>query len=100
MKIIVQDRQCLADIALQACGSLEAVFAIAEKNGLSVTDDLQAGQVLDYDLADVQEKYVVAAYKTESIQPATAITNSEINDLLAIGEGIGFWTIEYDFVVS
>lgn len=100
MKIIVQDRQCLADIALQACGSLEAFFAIAEKNGLSITDDLQAGQVLEYEMADVQSKQVVATYKTDNIIPATAVSNAEINDLLAIGEGIGFWAIEYDFIVS
>ena len=100
MKVIVQDRQCLADIAIQVCGSLEAVFAIAEKNGLSVTDDLTAGQILEYDPADVQDKQIVNIYKTERVVPATSATTNEVNDILGFGEGIGFWAIAYDFVVS
>ncbi|MGN0235834.1 MAG: hypothetical protein ACI4BD_05950 [Paludibacteraceae bacterium] len=100
MKVIVQDRQCLVDIALQTCGSLEAVFALAERNNLSITDDLSIGQVLEYDISDVQNRQVVNRYNSEVVIPSTSITTAEINDKLGMGEGIGFWAIEYDFVVS
>lgn len=73
MKVIVQDRQCLADIALQVCGSIEAIFAIAEKNNLAITDDLIVGQILDYDLSDVQDKQVVMQYKVDNVIPAGAV---------------------------
>lgn len=95
MKIIVQDRQCLADIALQACGSLEAVFAIAEKNGLSVTDDLQAGQVLVYEMADVQNRQVVSTYKSDGVIPAGMVRLSLKEELeTVIGEDTGLNEIQ------
>ena len=94
----VTSRQSLFDIALQHCGIMEAAFDIAQANGISLTDDLTTGQTLT--LPEPTDTSMVQHYTTNNIQPATAITNSEINDLLAIGEGIGFWAIEYDFVVS
>lgn len=42
----VKARQTLLDAAIQATGTLEAVFMIAEANGLAVSDDVTTGQVL------------------------------------------------------
>lgn len=89
MKVVVQDRQCLVDIALQVCGSLEAVFVLAERNRsiehpgkmLSVTDDLVLGQVLEYDRADIQDRNVVARYNVEGICPAGAVQQTLAEEL-------------------
>ena len=98
MKVIVQDRQCLVDIALQTCGSLEAVFAIAERNNslfddkktLSITEDLTVGQVLDYDLADVQNKQVVSVYRADGVIPAGMVRHTLTEELEAVaGEQTG-----------
>ena len=83
MKIAVRDRQCLVDIALQACGSVEAVFAIAERNGLAITDDLVVGQTLTYETADIEDKQVVAAYASNGVFPAGAADAKAIEELLA-----------------
>ena len=82
MKIAVRDRQCLVDIALQACGSVEAVFAIAERNGLAITDDLVVGQALTYETADIEDKQVVAAYASNGVFPAGAADARAIEELL------------------
>lgn len=82
MKIAVRDRQSLVDIALQACGSVEAVFAIAERNGLAITDDLVVGQTLTYETADIEDKQVVAAYAANGVFPAGAADARTIQDLL------------------
>ena len=82
MKIAVRDRQCLVDIALQACGSVEAVFAIAERNGLAITDDLVVGQTLTYETADIEDKQVVAAYASNGVFPAGAADARAIEELL------------------
>ena len=46
MTVTVKNRQTLSDIAIQVYGSVEAVVALAEANGVSITDDLPAGMVL------------------------------------------------------
>ena len=81
MKIAVRDRQCLVDIALQACGSVEAVFTIAERNGLAITDDLVVGQTLTYETADIEDKQVVAAYASNGVFPAGAADDTALCEL-------------------
>lgn len=84
MKTTARHRQCLADIALQECGSFEAVFAIAERNGVSVTDDLEVGQMLSYELTDVLDKRVVAEYAADGICPATMVDDRTIKELITV----------------
>ncbi len=86
MKVTVRHRQCLADIALQVCGSVEAVFAIAEQNGLSITDDLEVGQELTYELTDVVSRQVVALYAEEGVVPTAAADDKLLRSLLAVDE--------------
>ncbi|MCQ2313282.1 MAG: hypothetical protein MJZ84_07550 [Paludibacteraceae bacterium] len=96
--ITTLSHQSILDLSLQHCGSLEAAYALADGNGVSISDDLITGEQL---LAPkVMDKDVTLHYGVNSIQPATHITNAEINDILSIGEGIEFWAIEFDFMVS
>lgn len=94
----IHSRQSIFDVALQHCGNLESAFGIAELNGLSLTDDLEVGASMTMPEAD--NKQVVQHYAVNTVEPATAITQDEINAILATGEGIEFWGIEYDFIVQ
>lgn len=53
MEIKVKDRQSLIDIAIIALGSAEGVFSLVKRNGLSLTDTLTDGQVLEYEADDI-----------------------------------------------
>ena len=93
MQITVQSRQTLLDIALRECGSAEGVFALAQRNGLSITDTLEPGQILEIAAEDIADRQVAGHYKANGIMVATELTRS-------LQEGIEFWAIEYDFIVS
>ena len=47
MEVKVKDRQSMLDMAVQTAGSMEAAFGLAAANGVSLTDTLADGQVLD-----------------------------------------------------
>ncbi len=86
--------QSLLDIAVQECGGLDTLVDVAIANNVSITDDLEAGVALSIDSisnADVQRYY-----KIRGIKPATALTIEENSEF----QGIGFWAIGKDFVVS
>jgi hypothetical protein len=88
----VQAGQTLADIAIQYCGRLDAFAALAALNGLGLTDDIEAGDVLT--LPDVTDKRTVAAFKAGGYFPAAGAT------IIAGPQGIDYWIIENDFIVS
>lgn len=96
MKITVADRQSLWDIALQTCGSIEAVFELAEANGLAVTDALTPGQVIAYSPDSIRNKQVVQHYANHRVIPSTAIAEEST----ILPEGIEYWNIELDFKIS
>ena len=93
MKLRVLDRQSIFDLAVQALGSVEAAFALALENGLSLTEDLTAGQPVI--IAGEKSKAIADYYTAKQLKPATGITLEEQKQ-----EGIDFWGIEFDFIVS
>ena len=96
MKVTVADRQSLFDISLQVCGSIEAVFELAEANGLSITDTLVPGQVIEYSADSIRDKLVVQHYANNHVVPSTAITEES----KIMPEGVEYWSIELDFKIS
>lgn len=94
MQSIVHSRQSLLDISIQECGSIETVFAIAERNGISITEDLIVGQAIMFSSEEIVKKKVVATLATFGIKPATAVTTN------ILPEGVEYWRIEFDFIVS
>ncbi len=82
MQITVNDRQSLLDIAVIALGSVSGVFALARRNGLSVTATLADGQAITYELEDVVSPAVRSAYALQRISPATDIDLAEYRELL------------------
>lgn len=72
----MQNRQTLADIAVQVYGDIMAVVAIATYNDISVTDDLCAGQILNcpgMEYGAKRGRYLGIG----KISPATAISATE-----------------------
>ena len=69
----VLDRQSIFDIAIQHCGAAEVAYDIAVINGISITDELTVGQVLE--LPEPINKDIVKYYKDKNLTPATAYKN-------------------------
>jgi LysM repeat protein len=87
---IVLPGQTLPDIAVQWLGSEEAVFELAQLNGLTQTSPIEPGQKLKlpaaYDLRARRD------FARGGWQPASGLEQ--------ILEGIEIWAIELDFVVQ
>jgi len=94
---IIEPGQSLLDIAVQHCGSVEAVLTIALANGLSVTEAVAVGAVVS--TIEAANRAVANLFAVNGIKPATAITQTEALNTIA-DEGIEFWTIEEDFIIS
>ena len=93
MKIQLQSKQTIWDIAIQYCGSEEAAFQIADLNDVSVTEELPVGTMLD--VPEAVNKQIVEYFKANKIVPATAteeedgekiITSSNENMITIIDE--------------
>ena len=99
MKATVKERQTLLDIALQTGGHIETVFALAEANGMSITDRLEDGRVLTVpEPVESGDTRTVELYKARMVEPATEVSP---DDMAACPYGgIGFMGIEIDFIVS
>lgn len=91
MQIIqVKRNQTLFDIALEQYGNVEAVVWLVEDNQLNgVTDNIWEGQELKLRAAVMNQRMV------NYLKKYTVATREGV-----IAEGIGFWEIERDFVVS
>lgn len=71
--VTVMAGQTLADVAIQECGALEAVWDIAEINGVSTTSELVDGDVLK--LPDKVYNAKRQEYCTlNKVRPATEVT--------------------------
>lgn len=88
--------QTLVDIAIQELGDVTRVMEIATLNEMNLTDTLQAGQMLSVPDFDITKRNEVAYFRNTAFRPASGITEEDES----VGEGIGFWYIETDFVVQ
>lgn len=89
-QVPVKNNQTLFDIACQEYGDVTAVFDLVELNGFdSPVDNLNAGQMINIGepknkaIKDYLEQYEVVSGTDDSR-----------------AEGIGFWLIEDDFIVT
>ncbi len=84
MKTEARYGQCPADVAIETLGSLEGVWALALRNGLSVTSELRTGQELEWQPEDVEDVRMAALYASEGIHPATEITPAALAALMSM----------------
>lgn len=73
-------KQAVTDIAVIRSGSVEAAMEIAAENGMAVTDDVTEIITSASPLAQSVADY----FSTQSIQPATAVTDGEEVELLQL----------------
>lgn len=71
MKVRVLAGQTLTDIAIQVYGSSEEVVRLATENELSVTAELMAGELLEYNPDAAKNKAVARYYSVNHVMPAT-----------------------------
>ncbi|WP_010664942.1 hypothetical protein [Marinilabilia salmonicolor] len=97
-QVKIVEGQSLFDIAIQKLGSAEAALELAVLNGLSLTDELTTGETLQ--LPGVVNKAVAGYFKGKNIIPATGAAAGDDESGELVKEGIGYWAIGVDFVVS
>lgn len=95
--VIVKSGQTLMDIALQEKGSIEAIEEIAALNGLTVTEELAAGMVLELP-AGIWNKLLENYCKNNDVSPATALTDDNMADMWR--GGIGYMVVGVDFEIA
>ncbi len=101
MKVTVLHNQSLLDISIQHTGNVTNAFEIAKANSLAISDELSSGTELIIPESVVSNSDILNYYTSKAIQPATAITN-----FIGDGspephpEGIGYWIIADDNIVS
>ena len=78
MKVKVLDRQNFFDLAIRYTGDVAAAYDIALAAGCSVTDQPPAEVEIDAEIAPL----VVAYFNAQSIDPATMMTDDEIDETL------------------
>lgn len=99
MKTTAKEGQTLLDIALQTGGHIETMLALAEANGMSITDRLEDGHVLTVpEPVEGGDTRTVELYKAHKVEPATEASEDDMS-ACPYG-GIGFMGIEIDFIVS
>ncbi|WP_165025662.1 LysM domain-containing protein [Dysgonomonas sp. ZJ279] len=90
METKVVAKQCVLDLAIQLGGSAESVFLLAIANGIDITSELVTGLTITAPVTI--DASIYNYYRVRGIIPATEIEKGP--------EGIEFWRIEYDFIVS
>lgn len=98
-QITVLNNQSLLDIAIRTFGTVEAVLAIAILNGISITQELVPGQVLNLPSIDYGNQEIVNFFDINKKDPATALTEED-KAIIEGDSGIGFWIIEDNFIVQ
>jgi|GEM_PF-475322 len=97
-QVKIVEGQSLFDIAIQKLGSAQAALELAVLNGLSLTDELTTGETLQ--LPGVINKAMAGYFNGKNIIPATEANAGDDESGELIKEGIGYWAIGVDFVVS
>ena len=93
--IVVKQGQSLMDIAIVYTGDVNTCFQIASLNNLSITAQLEKGQILA--VPEVVNKKIVELFP-EKHQPATDLSDIEGTEVEL--EGVGYWIINKNFIVS
>ncbi|OJJ18038.1 hypothetical protein BKI52_29750 [marine bacterium AO1-C] len=71
INIKVQDRQTLLDVAVQYLGDATGAIYLAQLNNISITENLEAGQILKIDTDQVIDSKVVSYLREKDVVPIT-----------------------------
>lgn len=102
-KVTVSYGQTWLDIAMQELGDIERTMELVQLNNRALSDELEAGEELLVPNFDSKKRSIIQLFRTAANKPAsgyTFIVADPQQQPEPIGEGVGFWTFENDFVVS
>jgi len=95
--VILQQGQGLMDVAVQHCGDAGALFSLALANGLSITEELSPGTILE--LPEVSNVGIKKYFSDKELVPATGEdSNKKFIELSP--EGVDYWAISEDFIIQ
>lgn len=96
----IADNQWLGDVAVQCCGSFEAVMQLAIENDISITETLISGNELGY--SEIKNKQIREWYTKNNIVPATVLTAvyDSGGEVVELPGGIGYMAVSINFIVS
>lgn len=89
--------QTWVDLVLQELGDEMRLFELCDLNDAGITDDLLAGAVIDCPDYESVKRNIVSTLRASKPASASYLTLGPGEPL---EEGIEFWAIEYDFIVS
>ena len=92
--VTIRDAQSYFDLALQLTGSIEGVFEVAGQE--PVSKEPQPGTLINTGTIAAIERVALGYYTNRKIIPATGLAMTQSG----LPEGIGYWYVEDDFVVS
>jgi len=95
----VLHNQSLLDIAIQNNGTLTSAFELALVNGLSITEELTPGAIINVPESSLIEVTIAAYFQRKGQIIATAFNASDGQDILP-KLGIGTMAIESTFIVG
>ena len=81
MQVTILNNQSLFDVSVRYFGTTDAAHEIAFLNGINITNVLKAGQILKLPLKDFGNSEIVAFFRNNKIDPATAFFTTADNSL-------------------
>ncbi|WP_295668637.1 hypothetical protein [uncultured Mucilaginibacter sp.] len=87
MQKTVFHNQSLIDFSLNHCGCLDSLLMVALANGLSITDDLVAGQVLTIPSDAIIDTTIRDYFYAKNVIPALWITARDLEIVTQVGIG-------------
>lgn len=91
----VRQGQSFLDMVLQSTGSIDNAILMAVANNMSLTSELIIGQELKQ--TPITDQKMVGFFTPVQKRPATAWN---LHDFDPKPEGISYWAINIDFIVS
>lgn len=98
MKIKPNDRQNLLDLAIRYAGDITAAFELAADNDVSIVT--ASHELPPVEVSGIFNKSVSNQFKIKKIEPATDVSQMEIEENLLFYGGIGYMAVEIDFTIS
>lgn len=95
----VKNGQTLFDLAIQESGSMEDAFALAVLNGLPLSEELETGTPLNY-LSLAADKKIRKQFQDNNWKPASSGLIAGQGAPGGQLEGVDYWAIQIDFIVS
>jgi hypothetical protein len=93
----VLHNQSLLDFTLHHCGKLDSLFALAINNGVSITEEITPGTVLEVPDTIDKADDIVNFFRFKNIEPACGFVGNTLPD---IPTGIDYMIIGTDFIVE